>query len=82
MGYQTRVPCVIKCNFFCRNGRPEERAKKAHAAGLPPSAAAQAAAEALQREKAPAELQITVAVLGHQGRNRGKDDYSIMGYYG
>ena len=47
---------------------PEERAKKAAAAGLPPSAAAAAAAEALAREAAPAEIQVTVGVLGHQGR--------------
>lgn len=48
--------------------RAEERAKKAAAAGLPPSAAAAAAAAALAREAAPAEVQVTVAVLGHQGR--------------
>eukprot|EP00913_Durusdinium_trenchii_P001390 g1286.t1 len=47
-----------------------ERARKAHAAGLPPSAAAAAAAEALKREAAPAEVQITVAVLGHQGSGK------------
>lgn len=54
--------------FSARNA-PEERARKAHAAGLPPSAAAAAAAEALKREAAPAEVQITVAVLGHQGQS-------------
>ena len=46
----------------------KERAKKAAAAGLPPSAAAAAAAAALAREAAPAEVQVTVAVLGHQGQ--------------
>ena len=46
---------------------PQDRAKKAAAAGLPPSAAAAAAAAALEREALPAEVQVTVAVLGHQG---------------
>ena len=46
---------------------PKDRAKKAAAAGLPPSAAAAAAAATLEREALPAEVQVTVAVLGHQG---------------
>ena len=47
-----------------------DRAKKAAAAGLPPSAAAAAAAAALEREALPAEVQVTVAVLGHQGSGK------------
>lgn len=53
--------------FLRLRSRPKDRAKKAAAAGLPPSAAAAAAAAALEREALPAEVQVTVAVLGHQG---------------
>lgn len=47
-----------------------ERAKKAAAAGLPPSAAAALAAEAVAREAKPPTSHVTVAVLGHQGAGK------------
>ena len=67
MKYFPDVPSVFSV-ALSHSALFEERAKKAAAAGLPPSAAAAAAAAALAREAAPAEVQVTVAVLGHQGR--------------
>ncbi|CAE7194804.1 SUP35 [Symbiodinium natans] len=47
-----------------------ERAKKAAAAGLPPSAAAALAAEAVARDAKPPTAHVTVAVLGHHGAGK------------